>query len=615
MSSISSGGLGLSNVFNFIGNKLSGAVVNNALQVGLMQLAPLKNAGGLLDWRISNLRDLIRKKQNLGLIFPEEDLLFRYRTANSSSFADHSGASKQSLGQKATQLVMGGRVPHVWLTLFAEGYYLSALGLVNEEFTQAVTFSNKLADLSEQTRQHMETTIKANHGIPTASTSRSAARKASRQTPLENIADGVGDDVVMKSHASLLKQYIDYLRYLVNLDMRVIASLRRRMDIEPIPVRTAMFTSMLTEIKVKCQIMATKLEIIDDVKLREEIAENVRICIENVDAVLEPTPLVLNTTATSSSAGSVASSGTTTAQSSGDRNEYYKGLLMAGSGAGSAHSLFSSNFDGLSNSKQLSFTLSATHIHAVVPNILATDLQSRHKLHSTSSKTITNRKPMSSPFSNNVNAISTGKPPMFVLMVPIQYLHQWIGAIGLNGLKQVVTVIGVCTEDDSSGNGTETSAVHDVATESAVGKEIQKQLKSPTFNLSHSTSANGMDSTAAAPSILQQQNICLLKHYELYESLRNRSRNTSFIDGLAHQNLLHFKDVTGEWKKACQQFVAAHNSNKDNSGNMINSNSGGVAVLVRPDGHIAGITHAVVNKADMDLFLSEHRKFYSLKTK
>jgi hypothetical protein len=122
MSSISSGGLGLSNVFNFIGNKLSGAVVNNALQVGLMQLAPLKNAGGLLDWRISNLRDLIRKKQNLGLIFPEEDLLFRYRTADSSSFADHSDASKQSLGQKATQLVMGGRVPHVWLTLFAEGY-------------------------------------------------------------------------------------------------------------------------------------------------------------------------------------------------------------------------------------------------------------------------------------------------------------------------------------------------------------------------------------------------------------------------------------------------------------------------------------------------------------
>jgi hypothetical protein len=467
MSSISSGGLGLSNVFNFIGNKLSGAVVNNALQVGLMQLAPLKNAGGLLDWRISNLRDLIRKKQNLGLIFPEEDLLFRYRTANSSSFADHSGASKQSLGAKATPLVIGGGVPPGWFWVFWVGYYQSARGLVNEEFTQAVTFSNKLADLSEQTRQHMETTIKANHGIPTASTSRSAARKASRQTPLENIADGVGDDVVMKSHASLLKQYIDYLRYLVNLDMRVIASLRRRMDIEPIPVRTAMFTSMLTEIKVKCQIMATKLEIIDDVKLREEIAENVRICIENVDAVLEPTPLVLNTTATSSSAARVASSGTTTVQTSGDRNEYYKGLLMAGSGSGSAHSLFSSNFDGLSNSKQLSFTLSATHIHAVVPNILATDLQSRHKLHSTSSKTITNRKPMSSPFSNNVNAISTGKPPMFVLMVPIQYLHQWIGAIGLNGLKQVVTVIGVCTEDDSSGNGTETSAVHDVATESA----------------------------------------------------------------------------------------------------------------------------------------------------
>jgi hypothetical protein len=575
-------GFGFLKLLRILNEKVAGVVVNASLHAGLMQLAPLKREGGVMDTRVQRLRDLVRMRQTLGLIFPKEDLLFNY--SHESTMA--------SPVDLRPQLIIGQRVPHVWLTIDPAGFILSALGYVNEEFTGAVSYANKFSDLSQRCQR-----------------------------------DGVvGDDQIQQSHARLLQQYVDYLKFTISLDARTVRSVKTYIDGQPRSLRysVALF-KLLVELDAKCELLQAKVQNIPDKNVRDTLVKDLVVVRENLQHmqnildkghekpmdVRQATNIselgegerAINNGKVSHSIGSsvqqesreAASDDTGSDESFGeitsygDRLEYFNSKAVLDTVFEDSTNLLYNRPKGTPGSVMQSpvhFSVSSTYLSATVPMIeLSEQLQRRSKQ-------------ISATIAKSKTVGDVSKPAVFVLCVPAQHLMTWCGALNTGGLSHVVKAVGIVDAQ---------SSIEQVGMREDAHKRLQKTLKYPQVLTSEDSTEGNQTELKTVNKSADTADTCLLKHYELYESLRARQKlGPDFVDGLAYQNLLHLKDTTGKWDEICRSYA----TKSDKPGY-----SSKIAVMIRPDGHVCSISNAAVGAADMKSFLGNFRSMFFLKRK
>ena len=181
----------------------------------------------------------------------------------------------------------------------------------------------------------------------------------------------------------------------------------------------------------------------------------------------------------------------------------------------------------------------------------------------------------------------------YVVIVHVALASQWTDAIRRENLASIFRVMPFHSVAPAEGGGEVRSMHHDI---------LQEQLQEPRFDVNSSTTSNSFD-IKKQPVTTERQFISVHRLFDgtFDDCNDNKDSSAHFLWKAIERDREVMFDLSNKWGQLCKEALPATSSS------LIST----LAVVVRPDGHVAAIYEGdeFSDKSKMNIIMSNLRKY------